>query len=122
MAGPVPSIREILTAEIASEESGTHRVPREYRKVRFDEDGTGAALFTPHSPYLVLCSAPYGPLWPINLGKFLIAKHIDEVAILYAENDLTRAKPYRCAPSWPGPVSTPSFTPASPRAPRVTPR
>lgn len=62
-------------------------VAKEHHMVLFDEDGTGSALFTPPSPYLVLCSAPYGPRWPINLGKFLIARHISRVAILYAEND-----------------------------------
>jgi len=62
-------------------------IAQEHKVVLFDQTGTGTPFFTPGNPYIVLCDLPTSAIWPDPLVHFLIAKHIDKVAIVYDAND-----------------------------------
>ena len=68
-------------------------VAREHKILLFNPSGTGATLFSPDNPYLVLCGVPASIVWPRYLAEFLaqdgVKAGIHRVAILYATNDFT---------------------------------
>ncbi len=68
-------------------------VAREHKILLFNPSGTGATLFSPDNPYLVLCGVPASTVWPRYLAEFLARDAapagLHRIAILYATNDFT---------------------------------
>lgn len=62
-------------------------IAQEHHQLLFDQSGSGTTFFSPTNPYIVLCDLPTSAVWPDPLIKFLGAKHISKVAILYDSND-----------------------------------
>jgi branched-chain amino acid transport system substrate-binding protein len=58
----------------------------------FDQSGSGSAFFLDNDPYLVLCDLPSSAVWPDPLVRFLLAEHLDRVALIYAGNDFDAAQ------------------------------
>ena len=78
----------ILTADFGSVLTAPAvSIAQAHHMVLFDQSGTGIPFFTPSNPYIVLCNLPVSSIWPTVLSNFLIAKHINNVAILYGTND-----------------------------------
>ncbi len=65
-------------------------IAQTHKMLLFDPTGTGAALFSPDNPYVVLCSLPTSAIWPYALADFLRKfEPVRRVALLYATNDFT---------------------------------
>ena len=78
----------ILTADFGSVLTAPAvSIAQAHHMVLFDQSGTGIPFFTPSNPYIVLCNLPVSSIWPTVLSNFLVAKHINNVAILYGTND-----------------------------------
>jgi len=58
----------------------------------FDQSGSGSAFFLRNDPYLVLCDLPTSAVWPDPLVHFLEARHLDRVALIYANNAFDAAQ------------------------------
>jgi len=59
----------------------------EHHMLLIDPTGSGSNFFKHKTDYLADVSIPSSSIWPIPLGKFLVAKNIKRVAILYDSND-----------------------------------
>ena len=59
----------------------------EHHMLLIDPTGSGANFFTKKTDYLADVSIPSSQVWPVPLGKFLLAQKIKHVAILYDAND-----------------------------------
>lgn len=60
---------------------------QEHHMLLIDPTGSGANFFTNKTDYLADVSIPASTVWPIPLGKFLLAQKIQRVAVLYDSND-----------------------------------
>lgn len=73
--------------------SAEEPVAREHKMLLFNPSGTGATLYSPDNPFIVLCGVPASVVWPRYLAEFLskdgIKAGVHRVAILYATNDFT---------------------------------
>ncbi len=67
-------------------------IAQEHKTLLFDQTGSGTALFSSSNPYIVDTSIPTSGAWPTPLAQFLIAHHVNRIAIIYAENDFTEAQ------------------------------
>ncbi len=76
----VSDFGSVLTAPAVS-------IAQAHQQLLFDQSGTGIPFFTANNPYIVLCNLPESSIWPGPLSQFLVAKHIDKVAIVYGTND-----------------------------------
>ena len=76
----VSDFGSVLTAPAVS-------IAQAHQQLLFDQSGTGIPFFTPNNPYIALCNLPVSSIWPGPLSNFLIAKHINKVAIVYGTND-----------------------------------
>lgn len=76
----VADFGSVLTAPAVS-------IAQAHHYLLFDQSGTGIPFFTPGNPYIVLCNLPVSSIWPDPLANFIIQKHINNVAIVYGEND-----------------------------------
>ena len=76
----VSDFGSVLTAPAVS-------IAQAHQQLLFDQSGTGIPFFTPNNPYIVLANLPVSSIWPGPLSQFLVAKHIDKVAIVYGTND-----------------------------------
>ncbi|OBS09335.1 ABC transporter substrate-binding protein [Acidihalobacter prosperus] len=61
----------------------------EHHVLLLDPTGTSAKFFTGSYPNLVLTGLPGSAIWPEVLGRFLIAKGVKRVAVVYGANDFT---------------------------------
>jgi branched-chain amino acid transport system substrate-binding protein len=59
----------------------------EHHMLLIDPTGSGANFFTKKTDYLADVSIPSSTVWPVPLAKFLLAKKIARVAVIYDEND-----------------------------------
>lgn len=67
-------------------------IAQEHHVLLFDQSGSGASFFTPNNPYIVLTGLPTSAVWPTPLTKFLLAKQIKKVAIVYGQNDFNASQ------------------------------
>lgn len=59
----------------------------EHHMLLIDPTGSGANFFLKKTDYLAEVSLPASSVWPVPLGRFLLAHKIGRVAILYGSND-----------------------------------
>ncbi len=59
----------------------------EHHMLLIDPTGSGANFFTKKTDYLADVSIPSSTVWPVPLGKFLLAKKIARIAVIYDSND-----------------------------------
>lgn len=73
--------------------SAEEPVAREHKILLFNPSGTGATLYSPDNPFIVLCAVPASIVWPRYLAEFMakdgVSAGIHRLAILYATNDFT---------------------------------
>ncbi|HEY5339957.1 MAG TPA: ABC transporter substrate-binding protein [Candidatus Aquilonibacter sp.] len=59
----------------------------EHHMLLIDPTGSGANFFTKKTDYLADISIPSSAVWPVPLGKFIVAQKIKRVAVIYDSND-----------------------------------
>jgi branched-chain amino acid transport system substrate-binding protein len=59
----------------------------EHHMLLIDPTGSGANFFTKKTDYLADVSIPSSTVWPVPLAKYLLAKKIARIAVIYDSND-----------------------------------
>ncbi len=81
----IPDFGSVLTAPAVA-------IAQEHHQLLFDATASGTVFFTPNNPYIVGSGIRNSAFWPDPLVQYLVAKHINKVAVLYDANDFDAAQ------------------------------